>query len=91
MDEAVKTTGLLLHARRDWPCSLCRPGISPGNGFLCVDCAHVMVLSSFTRPCAVSPRMGDLAAAPAHDAPEANRQLITEWSFLRFAGLDSED
>jgi hypothetical protein len=48
MDYAVSHGGLLVHARKDWPCAVCRPqGISEGRGFwLCAHCAHGMIVAA---------------------------------------------
>ncbi len=48
MDYAVSRGGLLVHARQDWPCALCRPqGSSEARGFwLCARCAHGMIIAA---------------------------------------------
>jgi ribosomal protein L37AE/L43A len=48
MDYAVSHGGLLVHARKDWPCAVCRPeGMSEGRGFwLCAHCAHGMIVAA---------------------------------------------
>jgi ribosomal protein L37AE/L43A len=48
MDYAVSRGGLLVHARQDWPCALCRPqGSSEAQGFwLCARCAHGMIIAA---------------------------------------------
>lgn len=48
MDYAVSPGGLLVHARRDWPCALCRPQDIPEcrGLWLCVHCAHGIVIAA---------------------------------------------
>ena len=48
MDYAISRRGLLVHARRDWPCAVCRPqGSSEARGFwLCTRCAHGMIIAA---------------------------------------------
>ncbi len=48
MDYTVSPGGLLVHARKDWPCALCRPHETSGRrGFwLCVRCARSMIVAA---------------------------------------------
>ncbi len=48
MDFAMSPGGLLLHARKDWPCIVCRPqNLSESRGFcLCLDCAHAVLAAA---------------------------------------------
>jgi ribosomal protein L37AE/L43A len=48
MDFAVSSGGLLVHARQDWPCAVCRPqGTSERGGlWLCLHCAHDMIVAA---------------------------------------------
>jgi hypothetical protein len=45
MDFVMSPGGLLLHARQDWPCAICRSDvISESHGYcLCRDCAYAIV------------------------------------------------
>ncbi len=45
MDFALSPKGVLVHARPDWPCAVCRPGASAKRRAycLCFECATAIV------------------------------------------------
>jgi hypothetical protein len=48
MDYAITPGGLMVHARNDWPCAVCRPHLTTEcKGFcLCLKCAHNMIFAA---------------------------------------------
>jgi hypothetical protein len=52
--------GMLIHARKDWPCIVCRPPeqTEANSTFLCITCAHRLVSSAVAwlthGPCGMS-------------------------------------
>ncbi len=48
MEYTVSAGGLLVHARGDWPCAMCRPqNTSERRGlYLCIRCAHSMIAAT---------------------------------------------
>jgi hypothetical protein len=48
MEYAMSSSGLLVHSRPDWPCSMCRPGESQEtrNFCLCLKCARSVVVAA---------------------------------------------
>jgi hypothetical protein len=42
---------LLVHARNDWPCIVCRPHANrePASSFMCVNCAHDVITNSVSE------------------------------------------
>ena len=48
MDYAITPGGLMVHAREDWPCAVCRPDMaSECKGFwMCLKCAHGMIFAA---------------------------------------------
>jgi len=45
VDIAMSPRGLLVHARRDWPCAVCRPGapVRRRAYCLCLDCSTAIL------------------------------------------------
>ena len=48
MEYAMSSGGLLVHARQDWPCALCRPRTTSDRLglFLCVGCAYRLIAAA---------------------------------------------
>ncbi len=48
MDFAMSPGGLMIHAREDWPCAVCRSDrVLEGVGYtLCIDCAYAIVAAA---------------------------------------------
>jgi hypothetical protein len=48
---AVAEGDMLVHARSEWPCLVCRPSgqVEAIGSFLCVDCAHDIISSSVSE------------------------------------------
>ncbi|HEV2176843.1 MAG TPA: hypothetical protein VGW33_06540 [Terriglobia bacterium] len=97
-DDVVRTGGVLLHDESHWPCAMCRPQ-APGKGgsFLCVDCAHKIVMSSFTRfegklpcPASVEDTLAFLETQAALGAQGVD-SAPTGWDLLNAEAFDLED
>jgi len=98
MDEVVATGSVLLHDESAWPCAMCRPQ-APGMGgsFLCVNCAHKIVVSSFARfegkmPCPtnVEDTLQFLETQAALEA-QGKDAKPTAWDLLSTEAFDRED
>ena len=48
MDYAITPGGLMVHAREDWPCAICRPHMTTERkGFwMCLKCVHNMIFAA---------------------------------------------
>ena len=98
-DDVVRTGGVLLHSESHWPCAMCRPQAARKSGsFLCVDCAHKIVMSSFARfegklpcPSSVEDTLAFLEAQSALDAHGVDSNPGAGWDLLSAEAFDLED
>ena len=74
-------TGILIHARPDWPCASCRPGTSAhGRKFLCLECADLIVSAAVKRMGATgSEALGFLEAFNALDGDSDESEPTEPW------------
>jgi len=97
-DDVVRTGGVLLHDESHWPCAMCRPqAAAKGGSFLCVDCAHKIVVSSFARlegklpcPASVEDTLAFLETQAVLDT-QAVDATPTGWDLLTAEAFDLED
>jgi hypothetical protein len=65
MDYILTAGGLLVHARKDWPCAVCRPegAWDEYGSCLCVDCACAQVAAAEAGLESARAMLGDLTDA----------------------------
>ncbi len=65
MDYVLSSGGLLVHARKDWPCAVCRPDAADQSlgGCLCVNCAYSLVAAAEAGLESAHAMLGDLTDA----------------------------
>jgi hypothetical protein len=73
MEHVMTSQGeMLVHARNEWPCLICRPSkrTERGEAFLCVNCCHDILTSSVNE--------GPSEASNPQDAGFALAELIAQ-------------